>query len=116
MKNLHTTLVSKLKELGIPVHYELMLHSGLATPCISYLELTNIIDKQSDISDISKIQYQVKIWDNEIETVQSYALQIDIALRSLGFKRVGSAELYDTKSTMIQKVLTYEVLTEETIN
>ena len=35
MIDYHSNLVSALKTIGIPVHYEMTLHSGLATPCVS---------------------------------------------------------------------------------
>ncbi len=106
MINYHAELVSTLESI-LPTHYELVLHRGLATPCISYMELTNVADEEGDTLGYSSISYQIKIWGNEIGILQEYALQIDKALRPLGFKRSGSRELYDNESTMIQKILTY---------
>ena len=40
MVNYHKTLVSTLNTI-LPTHYELVLHRGLKTPCISYMELDN---------------------------------------------------------------------------
>ena len=42
------------------------------------------------------------------------ACGIDDVLRPLGWKRTSSNELYDTQSTMIQKIMTYEALGLET--
>lgn len=106
MINYHAELVSTLESI-LPTHYELVLHRGLATPCISYMELTNVADEEGDTLGYSSIDYQIKIWGHEIDKLQEYALQIDKALRPLGFKRSGSGELYDRESTMIQKILTY---------
>lgn len=61
----------------------------------------------------SYITYQVKVWGNDIGTLQTYAQQVDKVLRPLGFKRISSGELYDNNSTMIQKILTYECLALE---
>jgi hypothetical protein len=58
----------------------------------------------------SRIAYQVKVWANDIYTIQQYAQKIDKALRPLGWVRTSSGELYDNKSAMIQKILTYEAL------
>ena len=113
MIDLHSTIVSSLSTIGLPVHYEMMLRSGMATPCISYMELTNFIQEQSDVSDISVIQYQVKIWGTSIATLQSYVPLIDKAMRDINFKRTSAAELYDNNSSMIQKVFTYEKLAAE---
>ena len=107
MIDYHGTLVSALKEI-LPTHYEMNLHSGLETPCISYMELSNVADAEGDTLGYSRLQYQIKVWGHNIADLQKYALQIDAALRPLGWKRVSSVELYDTNSTMIQKVMTFE--------
>ena len=107
MIDYHSTLVSALKQI-LPTHYEMTLHSGIETPCISYMELSNAAEEEGDTLGYSRLQYQIKLWGNEIATLQRYAQQIDAALRPLGWKRVGSVELYDPNSAMIQKVMTYE--------
>lgn len=114
MIDYHSQLVSALKTIGIDVHYEMVLHSGLKTPCISYMELSNIATEEGDSLGYSRLQYQIKVWANNISELQKYTLQIDLVLRPLGFKRVGCNEMYDTNSTMMQKILTYEALASET--
>lgn len=114
MIDYHSKLVSALKTIGIDVHYEMVLHSGLKTPCISYMEISNIVESNGDTLGYSRLQYQIKIWGNNIAELQKYALQIDAALRPLGWRRISSGELYDKNSTMIQKVMTYEALASET--
>ena len=112
MINYHTELVSALSTI-LPTHYELALTSGLATPCISYQERNNYDTDTGDTLGYSRISYTVKVWGNEIEALQSYAIAIDKALRPLGFKRISSQELHDMQSTMIQKIMTYEALALE---
>lgn len=107
MINYHSELVSALDSI-LPTHYELVLHRGLATPCISYMELSNVADEEGDTLGYSSISYQIKIWGNKIDELQEYALQIDKALRPLGFKRISCRELYDRESTMIQKIMSFE--------
>lgn len=107
MINYHTQLVSALKTI-LPTHYELKLHSGLPTPCISYMEVDNASRETGDTIGYSSLQYQIKVWGNRIEDLQTYALQIDNKLRPLGWTRVSCRELYDNESTMIQKVMLYE--------
>ena len=98
----------------LPTHYELVLHSGLTTPCISYQEITNYSDATGDTIGYSKIGYRIKVWGNDLEVLKQKAKEIDIALRALGFKRVsGGGELFDNNSTMIQKILNYEALALE---
>lgn len=112
MIDYHASLVSALEKI-LPTHYEMTLHSGLATPCISYMETNNYVSNDGNTLGYSRITYQVKVWGNEIAELQKYALEIDKALRPLGFKRVSSGELYDYQSTMIQKIMTYEALALE---
>lgn len=112
MIDYHKELVQALTSV-LPTHYEMTLHSGLATPCISYMELNNYVSKHGDTMGYSYITYQVKVWANDIATVQRYALAVDQKLRPIGFKRIASGELYDNNSTMIQKIMTYEAFARE---
>ena len=112
MIDYHASLVSALENI-LPTHYEMTLHSGLATPCISYMETNNYSSASGDTLGYSFITYQVKVWANDIAQIQRYALEIDAVLRPLGFKRIASGELYDKASTMIQKIMTYEALAYE---
>ena len=66
-----------------------------------------------DTLGYSNIQYQIKVWSNDIADLQKYALAIDDVLRPLGFKRTSSGELYDNNSTMVQKIMIYECLALE---
>jgi hypothetical protein len=108
----HKELVKALKTV-LPTHYEMVLHSGLAVPCISYMETNNSTDANGDTIGYSRITYQVKVWATDIGTIQKYALKVDAALRPLGFKRIASGELYDNNSSMIQKIMTFEALASE---
>lgn len=112
MIDYHKDLVTALKTI-LPTYYELKLQRGTKTPCISYMELTNIDDMTGDTFGYSRIKYQVKVWGTDLSELQIYAKQIDKTLRPLGFRRTGSGELQDTKSTMIQKIMTYEALASE---
>lgn len=112
MIDYHSTLVSTLNNI-LPTHYEMVLHSGLATPCISYMETNNSSTEEGDTLGYSRITYQIKVWGTSIGVLQKYALEIDKALRPLGFKRTSSGELYDNNSSMIQKILNYEALALE---
>lgn len=105
-------LVSALNTV-LPTHYGMALTSKTETPCITYMELNNYAAMNGDTLGYSYITYQVKVWGNDIADLQKYALEIDKALRPLGFKRVSSGELYDNQSTMIQKIMSYEGLALE---
>lgn len=115
MINYHNNIVAALSEI-LPTHYEMVLKSGLATPCISYMELNNSVEANGNTIGYSRITYQVKVWGNDIKILQKYALDVDKAMRAIGFKRISSTELYDNQSTMIQKILTFEALALEEFN
>lgn len=112
MIDYHAELVKALSAI-LPTHYELVLTSSTATPCISYMEMNNYVNSNGDTLGYSRISYQIKVWGNEIATIQKYALKIDAALRPLGWIRTSSGELHDRQSTMIQKILNYECLALE---
>lgn len=112
MIDFHKELKSALEKI-LPTYYELALTSGTRTPCISYQERNNYAADTGDTIGYSYIVYTVKVWGNEIATIQNYVKQIDNALRPIGFKRTSSQELYDNQSTMIQKILTYEAFASE---
>lgn len=97
----------------LPTYYEMVLTSKTETPCISYMETNNYYVAIGDNLGYSRITYQVKVWGINIEDLKKYALQIDAALRPLGFARVASGELKDPNGVMIQKILTYEALASE---
>lgn len=112
MIDYHASLVSTLSEI-LPTHYEMVVTSDTQTPCITYLEMNNYDTQTGDTLGYSRVQYRVKVWGRSIKTLQTYAKQIDEALRPLGFKRISANELYDINSTMIQKILGYEALAIE---
>lgn len=112
MIDYHKELVSALSAI-LPTHYELALTSKTKTPCISYQERNNYSAETGNTRGYSYISYTVKVWSNDIAEIQKYSLEVDNALRRLGFKRISSGELYDINSTMIQKIMTFEALALE---
>jgi len=112
MINYHKEIVSALNKI-LPTHYELALTSKTETPCISYQERNNFDVSTGDTLGYSRLSYTIKIWGNDLATIQQYALKVDVALRPLGFRRLSSGELHDMESTMIQKIMTYEALAKE---
>ena len=112
MIDYHRQIVNALSAV-LPTHYEMTLTSKTKTPCLSYMELSNSSSANGDTQEYSRIQYQIKVWANDISIIQKYALEVDQIMRSIGFHRVASVELYDINSAMIQKVLTFEALANE---
>lgn len=113
MIDYHNKLVNAL-ETVLPTHYEMILKSGMKTPCISYMETNNAVSANGDTVGYSRLSYQIKVWGNDIATLQKYALKIDKVLRPLGWTRISTGELHDRNSSMIQKIMTYEALALET--
>lgn len=107
MIDYHDNLKSALNKV-LPTHYEMALTSKTQTPCISYMEISNVDTVTGDTLGYSRLVYQVKVWSNRVEDLQKYSLEIDMVLRPLGFKRTGANEMHDRNSTMMQKILTYE--------
>lgn len=112
MINYHEEIVKTLETI-LPTHYEMLLHSGLEVPCISYMELNNYDANTGNTIGYSRITFQVKVWSNRVMDLQKYSLMIDKALRPLGFKRISTSELFDYQSSMMQKILTFECLALE---
>lgn len=115
MINFHKDIVKTLTTI-LPTHYEMILHRGLSVPCISYMELGNAAAQTGDTLGYSTIQYQVKVWADRIEDLQTYASKVDDALRVKGWKRVATNELHDKESTMMQKIMTFEAIALENFN
>lgn len=109
MIDFHKEVVASLNTV-LPTHYEMTLHSGIETPCLSYMETNNYVSASGSTLGYSYLTFQVKVWATDIATIQHYALEVDKVLRPLGFKRTAAQELYDHNSAMIQKILSYEAL------
>jgi hypothetical protein len=54
-------LVSELKTLGLPIHYELFLTQDTELPCISYQEGYNKSFKEGDTLRFSQVEYKIKV-------------------------------------------------------
>lgn len=104
-------LVSELKTLGLPVHYELFLTQDTELPCISYQEGNNITHKDGDTLGYSYITFRVKIWSKRVSEISDYSLQIDELMRGLGFDRISTSELW--VDGIGQNLLTYRGLGKE---
>lgn len=115
MIDYHSTLVKTL-ETVLPTHYELVLTSKTKTPCISYMENNNYQVVAGHSLGYSRASYTITVWADGIGKVQEYALQIDEALRPIGWKRTSSGELYDKSTGLVRKIMNYEALVQEHYN
>lgn len=114
MINYHKELRTALNTI-LPTHYEMTLTSGTKTPCISYMEVGNYDSVTGTTQVYSRVRFQIKVWATDIAIIQENALKVDEVMRSLGFSRSSSGELYDNNSAMIQKIMTYEAQAHELV-
>lgn len=97
----------------LPTYYEMALTSKTKLPCISWQERNNYVSTSGNTRGYSVISFTVKVWADNIADIMKYAVELDKALFAIGFKRISTSELYDTNSTTIQKIMTYEALALE---
>lgn len=104
-------VVKALRETGLKVYDENFTTSTTDIPCLSYLLITNKIDKQGDTQEHSDVFYYIKVYAKRNSEIANYSNQVDSIMRKLGFKR------RDTKDQVIngctQRILTYQCLTYE---
>lgn len=107
-------IVTALKTV-LPTYHELTLTHDTKTPCISYMELTNVVEESGDTLEYSRVSFQIKIWGIDLAVLNSKAGEVDKIMRGLGFTRIAGGDMYDRNSSMIQKILTYEAKALENI-
>ena len=107
-------IVTALKTI-LPTYHELTLTKNTKTPCISYMELSNVVEESGDTLEYSRLSFQIKVWGTDLAVLNSTAGRIDVIMRNLGFTRTSGSEMYDRNSSMIQKILTYEAKALENI-
>lgn len=112
MYNYNEELVKQLDTI-LPTYYETFMDTDTNTPCITYLELSNVASEEGDTLRYSTINYRIKIWASPKENVNEEIHQLDDLLFSLGMKRRAYNELIDFE--MAQYIFTYEANFVETI-
>lgn len=103
-------IVEELNKI-LPTYYELICDSNTKLPCFTYIEFENEQDKTGDTLGYSIIGYTIKLWADKVSDVDNYAIQLDKAMRKLGYRRRSSNEL--TVDNQIEKIMTYEALALE---
>lgn len=95
MVNVKSNLVASLSNI-LPTYYELLTKKA-TKPCITYIESGNTQKTVGDTIEYSTINYTIKLWANDPQTIDEKAALIDTAMKELGFVRSGSNELaYNT--------------------
>ena len=110
MINYKPVVVGELKKI-LPTYYELFVDSNNQLPCITYLENDNSVSIHTAEAGVSDIRYTIKLWGYSIQDLSDYSLQIDEAMRNLGFRRYSYNEL--ATDTQICLIMNYEGLALE---
>lgn len=115
MQDNKKSLVAKLSTI-LPTYYEYFCDTTTPMPCITYAETNNLDDVKAMDAGYYRLQMTVKIWCNALSvgTMESYAQQVDNAMRELGYSRINSNEL--VVGDQIEKILLYEALGIEKYN
>lgn len=100
-----TELVNALDTV-LPTYDELFLDSNTKTPCITYLELSNVADQEGDTLRYSTLAYRITVWGNPEDELEVYDEQLDNIMFALGFKRRAYNEI--NGNTVIRHIFTYQ--------
>lgn len=105
MYNYNIELVKELDTI-LPTYLELFVDSSTQTPCITYIELSNVATQEGNTLRYSNIAYRIKIWGNMDDDLYSYSPLLDEKMFELGFKRRAYNELWVDETC--QLIFTYE--------
>ena len=111
MINYKPTLVEKLNELfesEYPVVAENFLTASIGLPAISYNLSTDAVRANGDDFGYSDVYYNIKVWGRAISEMEEIATKIDTMMRTLGFRRIATVELWN--NGLGQKELRYQGL------
>jgi hypothetical protein len=80
-------------------------------PRISFFEITNHDANHADDKAYSaRMLYQVDVWSKG--NPDPVAVEVDRVLKSIGFARVGGADLYEDDTQVFHRALRYGILKE----
>ncbi|MEN6349336.1 MAG: DUF3168 domain-containing protein [Syntrophomonas sp.] len=92
--------------LGGPRVYQQVAPRPNEFPRISFFEMTNFDTGFADDTAIaSEIHLQIDIWSKGSTT--DVAGEVDKTMKALGYKRTGSADLYEEDTKIFHKALRY---------
>lgn len=95
----------------LPTYYELFVDSKTETPCLTYLELSNIADLEGETLRYSKLAFRIKIWGTADDDLYPYCSLLDNKMYELGFKRSAYNEMWIDQTC--QLIFTYEAMALE---
>lgn len=109
MVNYHAEFRQLLMEAanGVEVYYEAFAEKE-ATPCISYMEASNISSAIGNTLKYSEVVFQVKVWAETIDELITITENIDNKLEENGFKRASCFETTD--NGLLVKIMKYSAI------
>jgi len=80
-------------------------------PCISFYEVFNGIASAADDDEyLSEIVFMVDLWGNPVDELDELAIEVDAAMKGIGFIREFSADVNDADSDVIHKTMRFKLL------
>lgn len=113
MLNVMPSIYNELLTIGLPVETEGFLTKEVSLPCITYRCDNDTQDKTGDTLMYSNVYYTIKIWGKRVADLQTYAVKVDEVMRPLGFRRIGTNEIW--ADDLGQKIIKYRALGLEEI-
>ena len=110
MVDAETLIVSTLKtnEAGLKVNHENFLDSDTATPCISYFQINNSVNKYSTDIVISNLAFRIKVWAKSESDLVKYSQMVDTLMHSIRFHLTNANDLW--QDNIGQRSMRYENL------
>lgn len=109
----YKTELVKALDAVLPTYEEYFVDGSTPTPCITYLELSNIADQEGDTLRYSSLAYRLTVWGSPEDELEVYDEQLDDIMFALGFKRRAYNEIYG--NTVIRHIFTYEATALEIV-
>lgn len=112
MYNYDKELVAILSNI-LPTYYELNLTKDIEKPCISWMLHSNTVNVEGDTLGYSYLNYQIKVWSNDVKDLNEKSELIDETLRPIGFKRMSCIDMFEVEGNLKQRVMTYQANVKE---
>lgn len=113
MIDINKQIVTELNKTSNNVLYELAIQNP-SLPLISYKIIDNSIATNADNLAYSNVIVQIKIYAKDLQTIYSYASEIDENLYNIGLRRTYCTEL--SEDDVIINVIQYSGLIREKYN
>lgn len=88
------TVIEALKTLDYPVLHEHFLTEQTTLPCITYRQGEDIQEQTGEVLMYASIHYNIKVWAKSIKDLTEISIKIDEIMRSIGFTRSSTNELW----------------------